>query len=86
MIIKKVMLKTYDEIKKMVRKKEVQMMNIGDSGELMHYGTIGNPSAVMSIWFDDYGTEYLVVDHPNLISKADFEARKIFFKEVGSES
>jgi hypothetical protein len=76
----KVKLKSKEEIKDMVKKGEITILYTSDSGEITHYGTTGNPSHVMSVWFHDYDTEYEVVDHPQPISKDSYEKRKIFFK------
>lgn len=78
----KTYLKSRSEIKKLEREDKIDHIFTADSGEITHYGTKGNPSAIMSIWWDDYGQEYLIVDHPNPISKEAFEARKIFFSET----
>jgi uncharacterized cupredoxin-like copper-binding protein len=76
----KVKLKSYEEIKEMVKKGEVNLIHSSDSGEVTHYATVGNPSHVMSVWFHDYDSEYEVVDHSQPISKDSYERLQIFFK------
>jgi len=78
----KVKLKSVKQFKKMVRNKEIECLGCTDSGEITHYGTKGNPSHVMSIWWDQHEEEYLIVDHPNPISRESYKARKIFFEEL----
>ena len=75
-----VVLKTSDELKKMVRSQEIQLLRVSDDGEVYSYGTIGNPSHVLSVWYDDHGQEYKIVDHPHLLSKPSFDRLKVFFK------
>lgn len=74
--------KSIEQFKQMVRAKEIQHLSTSDSGEISHYGTIGNPSRVMGFWWCDHGQEYLVVDHPNPISRESYEGVKIFFEEL----
>ena len=69
------------EFKEMLKKGEIQLISTSDSGEVAHYGTVGNPSHVMGVWWNDHGEEYLVVDHPNPISKDSYERMKVFFKD-----
>ena len=83
--MKKVKLKSREEFKKMERADEIEHIFTSDSGEITHYGTKGGISHIQSVWYDDYGDEYLIVDHPNPISKEAYEARKIFFDEVEDE-
>jgi hypothetical protein len=82
MIVKKVKLKTYKELKEMARKGKIEILHVSDSGEVMHFGTIGNPSHVLTVWADNLGEEYLIIDHPNTISKDSYEDRKIFFDDI----
>lgn len=77
----KVKLKTAKEFEKLAKAGEIEVIGCSDSGEITHYGTKGNPSHLKSVWFDDYGQEYLVVDHPNPISRESYENRKIFFEK-----
>lgn len=79
--MKKARLKSKKEIKKLLREGKIKQHSISDCGEITHYGTVGNPSAIMSIWWDEYGQEYLIVEHPNPISREAYESRKIFFDE-----
>lgn len=79
--MKKIRLKTHEQLKWMLRRKEIQLHHVSDDGEMYHWGTVGNPSHVKPTWYDDMGKEYLVVDHPNPISKEEYERLKIFFNE-----
>lgn len=79
--MKKVKLKSHKELKGMVRRKEIERIFTSDDGEITYYGTGGNPSHIISVWYDNYGKEYLVVDHPRPISKDVYEQRKVFFNE-----
>jgi hypothetical protein len=79
--MKKVRLKSQEQIKRLLQNGEIQHIFTSDSGEISHYGTAGNPTNVQSIWWEEYGQEFAVVDHPNPISKENYEARKIFFDE-----
>ena len=77
----KVKLKSAEEFQSMVRKNTILLQHASDSGEVYHYGTVGNPSHILAVWYDEYGKEYLVVDHPNPISRESYEKRKVFFEE-----
>ena len=90
----RVKLKSQEEIKKMVREGKVSLWDSSDSGERTVYGVplsgetvktdemgLSGPVVTMPVWFDDYGKEYLVVDHPSPISKEWFERVKILFEE-----
>jgi len=77
----RVKLKSQEEFKRMVREGEVKTIGGSDSGAVTHYGTAGKTTHVLSVDYDEYGQEFLVVDHPNPISREDYERRKVFFKE-----
>lgn len=80
--MKKVRLKSREAIKKLEREGKIEHIFTSDSGEVTHYGVPGiNPQPIMTIWWEDYGTEYAIVDHPSPMSKDAYEARKIFFEE-----
>lgn len=81
----KTKLKSSSEFKKMLRAGEIECLNVSDSGELAHWATKGNPSHVLTVWYDDHGKEYLVVDHPSPISRELYEKRKIFFEDESNE-
>jgi len=76
----KVKLKGLDEIKKMERAGKVTTHS-SDSGEWITVCTVGNPAQCQTFWWDDFGKEYLVVDHENPISKEGYEVKKIFFRK-----
>lgn len=78
----KVRLKSQKAFKKLVRSGEIELLGVSDDGEVTHYGTKGNPSHILTVWWDSYGDEYLVVDHENPISKDSYEMRKVFFEEI----
>ena len=79
--MKKVKLKTFEELKQMVKDKKIDLIHVSDDGEMYHFGTKGNPSHVLSVWASNFGEEYLIVDHDNPISSSVYEHRKIFFYE-----
>ncbi len=80
----KVRLKTHEQLKKMIRCKEIKLHHVSDDGEVSHYGTLGNPSHTLTVWYDNMGKEFLVVDHPNIITKESYEKRKMFFDEIST--
>lgn len=79
--MKKVMLKTSEAIVKLIKNREVLPMHTSDSGEWTSYGVGENPTVVKTFWYDDHGKEFLVVDHPNPISKDEYDRLKILFNE-----
>lgn len=79
--IKKVILKTREKITNLIENEKVKLIDTSDSGEVSCVGVGEQPTFVMSIWYSDYGKEYLVVDHPNPISKTEYEKCKILFEE-----
>lgn len=84
----KVILKSKEEIREMELRGEIVRLFTSDSGEVSHYGVKnsgGSGQPIMSIWWNDYGDEYLIVDHPNPMSRDAYKARKIFFKEVEND-
>ena len=70
-----------DKIKKMIRKGEIEMIHSSDDGEMHVLATKGNPQNCMHVWSSNYGKEFLVVDHDNLISFGSYQYRKIFFED-----
>lgn len=78
---KKVKMKSEKEFKEMVKNGDLKFLSSSDSGEVSHYGTATSPMHVMGVWWHDHDEEYLVVDHPNPISKESYERMKIMFKE-----
>ena len=54
----KVKLKSLEKINEMIKNDEIEIMGSSDSGEITHYGTKGNPSHVISLWFSQYEEEY----------------------------
>jgi hypothetical protein len=88
---KKVRLKSLDEIEKLEKEGKIRLMNISDSGEWRTYGV--GPGAergptydrgvvyCKTFWYEEYGDEALVVDHPNPISKGDYNDFRILYEE-----
>lgn len=77
----KVTLKTHEEIKALIKAREIELMHSSDSGEWTSYGVGKQPTTVKTFWWEDHGQEYLVVDHPNPISRDEYDRLKILFKE-----
>lgn len=75
-----VTMKSAGEIKRMIRNKEIELLNCSDDGEMYVLGTKGNPQHCMHVWLSDFGKEYLVVPHENSIALEDYNNRRIFFK------
>lgn len=76
----KVRLKSLKEILKMERAGEITTHH-SDSGEWITVCTIGNPSHCQTFWYEDFGEEFLVVEHEKPISKAHYEIKKNIFVE-----
>jgi len=77
-----VFLKSREEIDFLRREGKVVSVGCSDSGEMQHFAEASKgPLHVQSIWYDDYGDEHLVVDHPRPISRDAYEQRKIFYRE-----
>lgn len=80
--VKKVKLKSNKEINELIRQGLVELLGSSDSGEIVHYGVKdGGQTHVISCWYDDYGTEYLVVDHEQPMGRTSYNNRKIMFEE-----
>ena len=78
----KVKMKSAEQIEKLVKEGKLEVLGGSDSGELTRYGIKwGSATIVFSLWYQDYGSEYEVVDHPSPISKQDYEARRILFED-----
>lgn len=77
----RVFLREKKEFRDMELNGKINHIFTSDDGEITHYGTIGNPSHIQSVWYGDYGQEYLIIDHPNPIAREVYETRKIFFEE-----
>ena len=77
----KVKLKNYDDLLRLVREGKIQHQ-CSDSGEWQHFG-VGN--LYQSFWFDDFGKEYLVVDHPKPLNKEVYEKTKILFDALAED-
>ena len=73
--------KAAEEFKQMVRDGKIERVNVSDSGEWATYCTKSNPAFCMRFWWQDFGREYLVVDHDNPISKQNYENMKAFFDD-----
>ena len=82
---KKVKMKTYEALKKLFRAKEIRCRHVSDDGEYMSvaipYEDTGGYQSVKGFWTSDLGEEFLVVDHPNVITKDEYERWKILFEE-----
>ena len=88
MFLKKVRMKTVNQLKRFIRRID-DMDKVGNinyfvdfNGELIENtnNTIHNFS-VVKFAVSDHGKEFLVVDHPNPISRQDYEASKGMFIE-----
>ena len=78
----KVRMKSMAELKKKVRAGEIELVHVSDSGEWMSYGVGKQPMTVKGFWWEDHEQEFLVVDHPNIISKDEYERLKPLFENV----
>ena len=77
----KVKLKTLKQISKMEREGKITTHH-SDSGEWITVCTKGNPSHCQTYWYEQFGDEFLVVDHKNPVSKDVYELRKEFFEGI----
>ncbi len=79
-----VKMKSGKAITAMVRSGEIRHAGGCDSGEFSRYmwgDENTGPIHSVGLWFDDPGSEYLIVDHPNPISRCEYENMKSFFEE-----
>lgn len=77
-----VKMKSGKAIQAMVRSGEIKHDGGSDSGEYSRYRWEENSIVrMMGLWFNQPGSDYLVVDHPNVISKREYENTKIFFED-----
>ena len=77
----KVRMRSIEELKQKVRAREIELVHTSDSGEWISYGVGKQPTTVKSFWWEDHEQEFLVVDHPNPISREEYERLKPLFTE-----
>lgn len=88
-VLKKVKMKTRGELRLSIRRDDkfahMSTVLISPQGELLQRNEEAEDYTSVFIDYDEFGEEFLVVDHPNVISKAEYEFKKSLFDDVLEE-
>jgi hypothetical protein len=79
--MKKVKLKSYLELKKLIKAGKVELISTSDSGEYIHLGVKdGGMTYVFSAYFEDFGSYYEVTKLDNHISEDQLKRLEVLFE------
>jgi hypothetical protein len=77
----KVKLKSYSELKELIKQRKVELISSSDSGEYLHLGVKdGGMTHIFSIHFEDFGSDFEVTKLDNHISESQLNRLRILFE------
>jgi hypothetical protein len=78
----KVKLKSYSELKELIKQGKIELISSSDSGEYIHLGVKdGGMTHVFSAYFEDFGSDFEVTKLDNHISENQLKRLKILFND-----
>jgi predicted phosphoadenosine phosphosulfate sulfurtransferase len=78
----KVKLKSYLELKELIKQGKVELISVSDSGEYLHLGIKdGYMTHMFSVYFEDFESEFQVTKLDNHISESQLERLRILFDD-----
>lgn len=78
----KVKLKSYLELKELIKQGKIELISTSDSGEYIHLGVKdGGMTYVFSAYFEDFGSDFEVTKLDNHISENQLKRLKILFND-----
>ena len=80
--MKKVKLKSYSELKNLIKEGKVELIHTSDCGEYTHFGVKdGAMTHVFSAHYSDFNSDFEVTTLDNHISKNQLDRLKILFDD-----
>lgn len=79
--MKKVKLKSYSELKELIKQGKIELISTSDSGEYIHLGVKdGGMTHIFSVYFEDFGSDFEVTTLDNHISESQLARLGVLFE------